>query len=158
MSETNVSPAIAQELIRYLEIQEQVRQLEEEKAAIKLRLEKSLESYAEPFWYPTVNNQPLKIRVKHDTEITYNEEMLRQRLGPQYPLILKVDPVKIRRQLAVIEPFLAPVLDQVGSPNREQIRAAIENGSIAKETFAGAFEKTSRTTIAVMRLREEPNA
>lgn len=154
MTSTTLTPEIEKLLERYLQIQDETRQLDEEKAQLKERLAAHLASFTEPFWFPRVAGQPLKIRVLHTTDVTYNEELLRQRLGERYTQILRPDPAKIRRHLAEVEGLLRPALDLVGSPQRDQVRLAVERGAVPKDAFVGAFEKVSRTTIAVMRHRE----
>ena len=142
-------------LVRYLAIQEEERRLDEEKATLRDRLARHLQDYQDPFWFPTVAGQALKVRVRHDTEVRYNEEILRERLGDSYRLILRPDPAKIRRNLARVESLLQPALDLVGSPDREQVRLAVEKGTVPREAFAGAFEKRNRTSITVTRLRAD---
>jgi hypothetical protein len=150
-----VPPAIEQLLLRYLEIQERQRQLDEEKSRLRDQLADYLRDFQEPFWYPVAGGQPLRVRVKKETEVAYNEELLRQRLGDRYRLVLRPDPVKVRRHLAEIGDCLQPVLALVGSPHREAVRDAIGSGAVSKEEFAGAYEKKDRVILAVMRVREE---
>jgi hypothetical protein len=154
MNGTILTPEIERLLGRYLQIQDETRRLDEEKGRLKGRLAGHLAGFTEPFWFPVVAGQALKIRVHHDTDFTYNEELLRQRLGERYPQILKPDPTKVRRHLAEVEELLRPALDLVGSPHRDQVRLAVERGAVPKDAFAGAFEKVSRTAITVMRQRD----
>lgn len=154
MNGTTLTPEIEKLLGRYLQIQDETRRLDEEKARLKDRLAGHLAGFVEPFWFPVVAGQPLRVRVHHATDFTYNEELLRQRLGERYLQILKPDPAKIRRHLSEVEELLRPALDLVGSPQRDQVRLAVERGAVPKDAFAGAFEKVTRTTIAVMRQRD----
>ena len=154
----SIPPAIEQLLVRYLEIQESQRLLDEEKARLRDQLADYLHDFQAPFWNPVVAGQPLKIRVKRDTDVVYREELLRQRLGERYVLILRPDPSKVRRHLAEITGCLQPVLDLIGSPHRDAVREAITNGTVRKEEFAGAFEKKDKVTLAVTRFREEAEA
>jgi hypothetical protein len=154
MNGTTLTPEMEKLLGRYLRIQDEARRLDEEKAQLKDRLASHLAGFTEPFWFPVVAGQPLKIRVQHAVDFTYNEELLRQRLGERYTEILRPDPAKIRRHLAAVEDLLRPALNLVGSPHRDQVRVAVERGAVPKDAFAGAFEKVSRTTIAVMRQRD----
>ena len=155
MNGTTLTPEIEKVLGRYLQIQDESRRLDEEKARLRERLAGHLAGFTELFWFPVVAGQPLRIRVQHTTDFSYDEELLRQRLGERYVEILKPDPTKIRRHLPAVEALLRPALDLVGSPQREQVRVAVERGAVPKDAFAGAFEKVSRTTIAVMRQRDD---
>ena len=154
MNGTTLTPEIEKLLGRYLQIQDETRRLDEEKARLKERLAGHLADFTEPFWCPVVAGQGLRIRVQHVTDFNYNEELLRQRLGERYLQILKPDPAKLRRNLSAVEDLLRPALDLVGSQQRDQVRAAVERGDVPKDAFAGAFEKVNRTTITVMRQRD----
>ncbi len=149
-----LTPEVEQLLVRYLQIQEEVRRLEEEKGQLRDRLAGYLAEYQSPFWCPVVAGQPLRIRVRHEIDIEYNEELLRERLGDRYAQILRPDPAKIRRNLPAVETLLQPALALVGSPHRDSVRDAIERGAVPRDAFAGAFTKVSRTNITVMRQRE----
>lgn|GEM_PF-1233872 len=155
MEGPTVTPEVEQLLIRYLQIQDEVRRLEEEKAALNGRLCQHLAEFAQPCWFPTVAGQAIKVRVRHEVQVLYDEGLLRQRLGERYVQILKADPAKVRRHLTDIEDLLRPALDRVGSPDRERVRTAVESGVVPRDAFNGAYEKTSWTTVAVMRLREK---
>lgn len=150
-----VSPEVAGVLKRYLQIQEQMRALSDEKAGLQERLAEHLADYRGLFWNPVVAGQALRIRVRHEVEVHYNEALLRERLGECYTEILRPDPAKVRQHLSEVEPFLEPVLDLVGSPDRDCVRHAIEAGTVPKEAFAGAFTKANRTRVAVMRQRTD---
>jgi hypothetical protein len=158
MNGPTMTPEIERLLTRYLQIQDEMRRLDEEKTALNDRLCTHLTQFPGPFWFPTVGGQALKIRVRHDEHFVYNEELLRQRLGERYAQILKADPAKVRRHLGEIEDLLRPALGLVGTPNRERVRTAVEAGVVPRDAFTGAFEKTSCTTVAVMRLRDDDRA
>ena len=155
MADMAPSPEIERLLVRYLQIQEEAGRLEEEKGLLKERLAEFLAGFQSPFWYPVVAGQPLRIRVRHEVDIQYDEPLLRERLGSLYAHILRPDPAKIRRNLGAVEELLRPALDLVGSPHRDTVRTAIERGVVPKDAFTGAFTKVNRTTIAVMRHHED---
>lgn len=154
MSGMTLTPEIAALLNRYLQIQDETKRLDEEKARLKERLVGHLTGFNDPIWSPVVAGQALRIHVHHIVDVTYNEELLRQRLGERYLQILKPDPTKVRRHLAAVEDLLRPALDLVGSPQRDQVRTAVERGAVPKDAFAGAFEKVSRTIVTVTRQRD----
>jgi hypothetical protein len=151
MNGMTLTPEMEKVLGRYLQIQDETRRLDDEKARLKSRLAGHLASFREPFWFPVVAGQALKIRVHHDIDFSYNEELLRQRLGERYTQILRPDPTKIRHHLSEVAELLRPALDVVGSPHRDQVRVAVERGAVPKDAFVGAFEKVNRTLITVMR-------
>jgi hypothetical protein len=150
-----MTPEIEKVLTRYVQIQEEARRLADEKATLQERLACHLADFAEPFWFPVVAGQPLKVRVHHATEFVYDEDLLRQRLRERYTQILKPDPVKVRRHLPDVERLLWPALDLVGAPHRDQVRIAVEKGAVPRDAFTGAFEKVTWTSIAVSHVRDE---
>ncbi len=123
------------------------------------RLDQHMGSRGQTLWFPDLDGQRLKVRAQETTSIEYDEETLRQRLGSRYALILAPDPQKIRRSLPQLADVLSPVMDLVGSPAPDKVRAAIEGGQIAREEFAGAFKRTIRRLVAVARIRpDEPGS
>ena len=150
-STPELTPQIEQVLVRYLQIQQEEKRLEDEKERLRQLLITFLGANAPNQWSPVVCGQRITVHHRIATKITYNEQLLLQRLGERYVNILAPDPFKLRRNLALIEPHLQPVMPLIGSPDREKVRAAIETGIVKKEEFDGAFEKTSRHQIVVSR-------
>ena len=155
--EAAVTPEIKTALARYLEIQRQDHELQEEKARLQKILSGHLSKFTDGFWFPVVDGTELKVRYVRDTEIEYDEALLRSRLGEKYKCLLKPDMRKIRQHLPELENILSPVLDKVGTPDRDKVRAAISNGTVKKEDFSGAFRKETRTRLAVMKLQPGGN-
>ncbi len=153
--EATLTPVVEVALKRYLEIQRQSNEIQEEKSKLQDILTAHLSKYDDGFWFPIVEGVPLKIRFARESSIEYDEETLRSRLGEKYRCILKPDIGKIRTHLDELEEILLPVLDKVGSPDRDKVKEAIEDGVASKEAFAGAFKKVSKKRLAVMRVRNE---
>ena len=148
-----VTPEIERVLQRYLEIQRQDQALQQEKNELQQALARYLERAPDGMWFPTVAGTPVKVRYTREMVIEYNEPVLRQRLGERYVHVVKPDVRKIRSHLAELEPLLAPALAEIGSPDRERVRAAVEQGLVRTEEFAGAFRKQTRARVAVMRVQ-----
>jgi hypothetical protein len=153
-----LNPEVERILTRYLQIQDEMRKLGDEKASLNQRLCTHLARFGGPYWFPVVGGQALKVHVRHEERFLYNEDLLRERLGERYVQILKPDPAKVRRHLTEVDALLRPALEVVGSPNRERVRAAVESGVVPRDAFNGAFEKLSATSVAVGRLREGDTA
>ena len=153
--EPQVTPEIEKVLLRYLDIQREERRLAEEKDGLRQVLASHLADLRGKFWFPVIAGCPLKIRYSRDVRVEYNEELLRERLGERYVHVLKPDMAKLRRELPQVERYLAPVLPLIGSPSPDRVRAAIQKGLVTKEEFSGAFKKTVRQSIVVMRDRDE---
>ena len=155
--EADVTPEIKTALTRYLEIQRQDHELQEEKARLQKILSGHLSKFTDGFWFPTVDGTELKIRFARDTEIEYDETLLRSRLGEKYKCLLKPDLRKIRQHLPELEDILSPVLDKVGTPDRHKVKTAIDKGDVKKENFSGAFRKETKIRLAVMKVQPGGN-
>ena len=153
--EADLTPDIKTALKRYLEIQRQDHELQEEKALLQKVLTGHLSKCADGFWFPVVDGTELKVRFARDTDIEYDENLLRSRLGEKYKCLLKPDLRKIRQHLSELEEILSPVLDKVGSPDRDKVKTAIANGDVSREAFSGAFKKETKTRLAVMKFQPE---
>lgn len=70
-------------------------------------------------------------------------------------IVLAPDLKKIRHCLTDLTPVLAPVLDRVGSPDPDKVRAAVERGIVTTADFTGAFQKNVRRVVSVARVRTE---
>jgi hypothetical protein len=145
-------------LLRYVEIQRQEQALKEEKAQLQDALADHLEREGLTQWFPEVEGQKLKVRCQKSSVVEYDEETLRARLGDRYRALLAPDVRKIRNHLAEIAGALDPVLDIVGSPAPEKVKAAIDQAVVRREDFAGAFRKTVRRAVSVSRVRPETPA
>ncbi|HBC89744.1 MAG TPA: hypothetical protein DCZ94_22625 [Lentisphaeria bacterium] len=153
--EAEVTAEVENALLRYLEIQKISKELEEEKARLQEKVSAHLSDKKGGFWYPVVKGIPLKVRYFRETEVEYDETALRFRLGEKYRKILKPDLKKIRLNLRELEKILEPVIDKIGSPDRDMVKNAIEIGALRPEDFAGAFKKQTRTRLAVMRFQQD---
>jgi hypothetical protein len=151
--EAPVTPEIERALQRYLEIQRQHQELQREKDELQQILARHLERAPDGMWYPVVGGTPVKVRYNRETVVEYNEPVLRERLGERYVHVVRPDPRKIRSHLAALEPLLAPAMAQIGTPDRDRVRAAVEQGLVRTEEFAGAFRKQTRARLAVMRMQ-----
>ncbi|MBM4034031.1 MAG: hypothetical protein FJ291_19945 [Planctomycetes bacterium] len=150
-----LTPEIERVLGRYLEIQQEAHRLEEEKDQLRDILAAHLADLRGLFWFPVVAGCPLRVRYSREVRVDYDAALLQKRLGERYVHVLKPDMAKLRKHLAEVEPRLAPVLSLIGSPSADRVRAAISKGLVAKEEFAGAFKKTLKCNIAVMRVRDQ---
>jgi hypothetical protein len=143
-------------LNRYLAIQQEERRLQVEKDGLQEQLAAFMEAGKLAQWYPEIGGLRLSVRYRKSVHIDYDEEVLRNRLGDRYRMLLRPDIRKIRRNLDAIESSLSGVLDLVGSPVPEKVKEAVETGRVRKEEFAGAFKRSEDFTVAVAR-RGDPD-
>lgn len=134
---------------RYILLQREIAKLEAEKDNLRDTLVKELDGKVPSRWHLTVDGKHLVILHGHKTTVHYNEALLRDRLGEKYEDILEIDGTKIRKNRELVRPLLASVMDRIGTPAAARVEAAIRSGSLAIESFKGAFHKTVTPYISV---------
>lgn len=142
---------VQEALKRYVEIQESVASLEDEKKKLREVLVAHMQETGQSIWTPALDNKQLTVRYFSKTTVKYDEALLQQRLGDKYVQILEPDLAKIKVHLAEAAPLLQPLLQNIGTPSREKVKAAIESGSVDRHAFDGAFTKTDSSVFSVGR-------
>ena len=140
---------IEQALTRYVEIQKESAALQEERYRLRDQIAAYMEGKDAWLISPEVDGARLSVRNTVKTVVDYDEVLLKERLGEDYKLILWPDPAKIKKNLSRVAPLLTSILEEIGSPSQEAIKAAILGGKIKKELFVGAFEKRQSRTFSV---------
>lgn len=142
---------VQEALKRYVEIQEEVAKLETEKKRWRDVLVAHMQATGQSMWTPSLDNKQLTVHYYPKTTVKYDEVVLQQRLGDKYIQILEPDLAKIKAHLAEVTPLLQPLLNQVGTPSREKVKAAVESGAVERHAFDGAFTKTDSPVFSVGR-------
>jgi len=145
-------------LRRYVEIQKEAAALQEEKYRLRDQIGDYMRRKDAAVISPEVDGERLSVRNTVKTVVTYNEALLKERLGSNYKLILWPDPAKIKKNLPCVAPLLMPIIEEVGSPSQDAVKAAIANGKIDKDVFSGAFEKRQTHLFAVSAYRDRGQA
>ncbi len=145
-------------LRRYDRILEQIEALERDKRALREQIQEAMGEAASPRAEVELGGRTLRATIRRSEQVVYDEELLRERLGDRYRLVLAPDPRRIRAHLDEVAPLLEPVLELCGKPSPERVRAAIEGGTLRREEFRGAFERRERTSLTIRRLapRDDP--
>ena len=141
-------------LRRYLLIQKTMKQLEDERQALRDHLVRHMNQHRRTLWQTKVDDTEVNVRCQPLTTITYNEPLLRERLGARYVEILDVDLKKLKDRIEDVKPLLAPLLPFVGTPSREKVRDAIESGRLETSAFEGAYAKTETQRFMVTSARK----
>jgi hypothetical protein len=100
-----------------------------------------------------VDGTRLKVSYRSVSSVEYDEEKLRARLGDGYHALLEPDLKKLRAELPSLGQELQPLLDRIGTPSPEKVKAAIEAGTVSAEEFKGAFKKIVKEYISVATLK-----
>ncbi len=149
----NLPNNLEETLKEYTEIQQEEQELKARKQALQEKLKAHLRNDERKVLYPEIGGARLKVSYRSAVQVEYAEEELKSRLGERYRLILKPDPKKLRVELPNLENELEPLLDRIGSPSPDKVKAAVESGVVSAEEFKGAFTKTLREYVTVAMLR-----
>jgi hypothetical protein len=142
---------VQEALKRYVEIQEAVAKLEDEKKQCREKLVAHMHETGQSLWSTSLDAKQLTVRYFSKTTVKYDEALLQQRLGDTYLQLLEPDLSKIKAHLQEVAPLLKPLLQQVGTPSREKVKAAVEAGTIDRKAFEGAFTKVDSSIFSVGR-------
>jgi ElaB/YqjD/DUF883 family membrane-anchored ribosome-binding protein len=150
---TELTEEIQEVLKEYTALQQEEQTLKERKHALQEKLKSHLRSGEKNIWYPEVDGVRLKVSCRSTSNVEYDEETLRARLGERYSSLLDPDIKKLRAELPNLGNELEPLLDRIGSPSPDKVKAAVENGTVSAEEFKGAFTKTTKEYISVSVLK-----
>ncbi|HMO50134.1 MAG TPA: hypothetical protein PKE26_05375 [Kiritimatiellia bacterium] len=141
-------------LKEYRALQDAEREIREKKSALQERLAAHLEEMKATVWMPEVEGATFKVRYRKTVKIEYDEDVLQQRLGDRYALLLRPDWRKVRSKLDEVEPLLVAALPVIGTPDPARVKAAIDAGQVALDDFKDAFTRKEVTSVAVSRVGE----
>ena len=145
---------IEETLKEYTQLQQEELQLKERKQALQEKLKTHLRRDDTNVWFPEVGGMRLKVSYRSVTQVEYDEEKLRARLGNRYRILLEPDLKKLRAELPNLGNELEPLLERIGSPSPVKVRSAIEGGTVSAGEFRGAFTKTLKEYISVAALQK----
>ena len=141
-------------LRRYIAIQRETKRLKEEQHTLRDVIARYMQTRQKTHWQTLVDAEEVGIRCIPQTVVTYDEPLLRERLGNRYAEILEIDIKKLKDNLADVTSLLSPALDRIGTPSREKVRDAIETGGLDPNLFKGAFTKTEKLQFAVSQVKK----
>lgn len=144
---------VEQALRRYVEIQVESAALQDEKYQLRELISAYMEGKDTASISPEVDGQRLSVHNRTRTVVDYDEDVLKARLGDDYKLILWPDPAKIKKNLPLVASLLMPIIEKIGSPSQEVVKAVVSSGKVPREVFDGAFEKRVSQYFSVSRER-----
>ncbi|MBN2451190.1 MAG: hypothetical protein JXR77_12420 [Lentisphaeria bacterium] len=142
-------------LQRYLAIQVEQDRLQQEKAQLRDQLKACLAGEEHRAFAATIGGVPIRVSYSRREEVRYDDDLLRERLGPRYADVARPDLRRLRHHLEEIEPLLTPALAVIGAVDRDRVREAIARGVVRAEEFRGAFRRQMVERLAVSRKRVE---
>ena len=135
----------------YLEIQNQEKQIAQQKALLRDKIEGYLKEVQLNQLMVTTSDCDVRISRKEKVVVKYDEGILRERLQQDYRKILALDMQKVKKRRRELENILQEKMEPFASPDREKIRNLIEDGELDSRQFQGAFTKEIKSTIYVTR-------
>lgn len=155
---TELTAEIEETLKEYTALQQEEQALKERKSVLQEKLKAHLRSDEKNIWYPEVDGVRLKVSYRSVPQVEYDEQTLRARLGDRYHALLEPDMKKLRAEVPALGNELESLLDRIGSPSPEKVKAAVESGTVSADEFKGAFTKTIREYISVATLKKDAPA
>jgi len=154
MTDAGAAPTDITGLVMQLdELESQIRQLNEQKKALREQLTDAMQASGLKEHATPMEDHTVRLKLRQSVKIKYDEEVLRQRLGERYVLLLEPDAKRMRKHMDVVAPLLDPVLDLVGAPSRDLVAQYVKEGTFAVEDFKGAFDKEKKATLYVQRVK-----
>ncbi|MBF0223843.1 MAG: hypothetical protein HQK76_00185 [Desulfobacterales bacterium] len=149
MNDISIKEELKETLAKYRIIEQELENLEKQKQMLRSKIQLLLENLGQTSYNTVIEEKPIALQLKYQTDIKYNEELLKHRLGDKYIHILEPDLKKIKQHLHEITPALAHYMETIGSPSRDKIKELILGGEFDKQDFSGAFKKIHKTTLYV---------
>lgn len=146
---SGISPATVATLRRYMQIRDEILQLEREKNMLKESLVMDLDRKFQKNLPLLIDGKQIVVKHEYKRNVHYREPLLRERLGERYVQILDLDSTKIRQNCELVRRLLAPILEKVGKPTAERVKAAVASGAVSMEEFRDAYRVTKTPYIAV---------
>ena len=154
MTDTTPTPVDISGLVQQLdEVEGHLKQLNEHKKELREQLTDALKQAGLKEHATPMGDHTIRLKLRQSVKVCYDEELLKERLGERYSLLLEPDARRMRKHMDVIAPLLDPVLDLVGTPSRDLVAAHVKEGTFSIDDFAGAFDKEKKATLYVQRVK-----
>ena len=150
-----VSGELMRLLRRYVAIQGDARALEEERLALRDKIAVRMKADGVEYRNVTVDDEDVQVRCLPKVVYSYDENLLRRRLGDRYVTILEPDMRRLRAHFAEAAKCLRPLLLKLGVPSRSRIQEEVRSGRLDRGLFAGAFTRREDVSFAVTRCKAQ---
>jgi len=144
---------------------QQIKELEAEISALQAQREElrnqviaELTAIGKSYAEVKIGKEEYILSKKSVAEISYNEVLLKERLKERFSSILQVDYRKIKKNLHAVRNYLMPIIETIGSVNKDLVKAGIKVGALSKKDFAGAFTKTEKEILFIKNQRYRHNS
>lgn len=131
-------------------IRSQIAEMEEEEKNLRQQVSELLKQRDVSVTQVDTTHGKVKVRRNQQVKISYNDELLRQRLGSErYRALSTVDRGKLKQYWDQLPAWLGERFLEVATVDRHKVKEAIEAGQVEGSLFAGAFKKETTEVVAI---------
>ena len=139
-------------LVEIKEIESKIEAMESEKQELRKKVIAVMTEKGSALEIIDLPIGKFKMVKKQVANVTYSEEILKQRLGNKYKLVLDLDAKQLRdHKVEVLQALGDKILD-VGVISQNRVKAAVASGELAAGDFKGAFEKAVVDRLVITRI------
>ena len=138
-------------LLQLKEIEDQLVPLNEKRESIRQQIIDCMKQSGTEKESAKLGDTVFFLKKRTVSKVSYSEELLRQRLGDRYKNILDIDSKKLKKNSDQVLNLLGDAILQVGSVSKDKVKAAIDAGVVSVSDFDGAFEKTVKDYLTVVK-------
>ena len=138
-------------LLQLKQIDEQLAPLNEKREAVRQQIVNYMNQNGTERESAILGDSVFFVKKRTVSKVNYSEGILRQRLGDRYKAILDIDPKKLKGNSDQVINLIGDTILQVGSVSKEKVKAAINAGVVSVSDFDGAFEKTVKDYLTVVK-------
>ncbi len=132
-------------------VRSQIAEMEEEEKNLRQQVSELMKQGNMGQAYVDSTHGKVKVRRNQQVKISYDDELLRQRLGDErFCALSTVDRNKLRKVWDQLPVWLGDRFLDVATLDRHKIKDAIEGGRVEGSLFAGAFKKETQEVVSIM--------
>lgn len=131
-------------------IRAQMAEMEEEERNLRQQVSELMKQREMAQAQVETTHGKVKVRRNQQVKITYNDELLRQRLGNErFRALSTVDRNKLKQHWEQLPGWLGERFFDIATLDRHKIKEAVEGGRIEGNLFAGAFKKETQEIVSI---------
>ena len=131
-------------------IRSQIAEMEEEEKNLRQQVSELMKLRNLSQSQVDTTHGKVKVRRNQQIKITYNDELLRQRLGnDRFRALSTVDRNKLKQHWEQLPTWLGDHFFDIATLDRHKIKEAVEGGRVEGSLFAGAFKKETQEIVSI---------
>ncbi|MGE5653689.1 MAG: hypothetical protein ACM3ZQ_05395 [Bacillota bacterium] len=131
-------------------IRSQMAEMEEEEKNLRQQVSELMKQRDMAQAQVETTHGKVKVRRNQQVKITYDDELLRQRLGNErFRALSTVDRNKLKQHWEQLPAWLGEHFFDIATLDRHKVKEAVEGGRIEGGIFAGAFKKETQEIVSI---------